>query len=82
MNNTYTNNLVFMNRMNWNLANKRSDNIAGDAQFLDPGNADYRPRATSPAIAMGATTLAPADDIAGVLRSSGRIDIGAFQHGG
>jgi hypothetical protein len=81
-NNTYTNNLVYSNGINWRLKNKtHSGTVSANPQFVSPSTGDYRLKSTSPAIGYGSSRYAPSDDIVGAARpQGGRDDIGAYEY--
>jgi hypothetical protein len=83
--NSVANNLVYANRINFDLASPSSSTktgiISADPQFvyyLAGGGGDYHLKSTSPAISKGFTTYAPATDIDGKLRGA-HIDLGAYE---
>jgi hypothetical protein len=57
-------------------------NIQADPKFVDSGNGDFHLQSGSPAIDAGTSAGAPSVDFDGLLRSDGRIDIGAYEFGG
>ncbi len=58
-----------------------SYNIEGDPQFVNPANADFHLKSTSPAIGMGSSDSAPVTDFDGNSRPTGAgYDIGAFEY--
>ncbi|MES2757179.1 MAG: choice-of-anchor Q domain-containing protein [Pseudomonadota bacterium] len=81
--NTFSNNLVANNGVDWITSTPRRGDIDQDPQFVNyiaAGGGDYRLRETSPAIDRGAPALAPAVDLNGIDRSQGAApDIGAYE---
>ena len=81
--NTFFNNLVSNNTVNWHASTPRRGSIDQDPQFVNyvrTGGGDYRLRETSPAIDRAAPALAPALDLAGIARTHGEgPDIGAYE---
>lgn len=79
---TYTNNLVFGNKVNWGaMRNTHSNDVSADPAFvnyLKDGGGDYRLRVGSPAINRGSATYAPAVDFLGKVRGT-TVDIGAYE---
>ncbi len=58
-----------------------SDNLTSDPMFTDPGKANFRLKAGSPAINKGAPLSVVQTDLDGVVRPQGGvIDIGAYEH--
>jgi hypothetical protein len=85
LNNIYSNNLVFWNRMNLRLRNGLvpTGTVSADPKFARydaSGAGDYRLTAESPAVDAGRRTNAPTTDLDGVARPQcGEIDIGAHE---
>ena len=79
LHNVYSNNLLFGNATNFGLSNGlvAKNTLLVDPRFTNLAGADYHLQTGSPAINAGSTTLAPADDLDGKLRS--QPDIGAFE---
>ena len=74
------NNLVFGNQNDPN-ENKGINYIEKDPQFVDPANADFHLKITSPAIGRGLSADAPAMDFDGKSRPlDEKYDIGAFEY--
>jgi hypothetical protein len=60
---------------------KGSDYVEGSPVFTDASNADFRIKASSPAIDAGFSTFAPGDDFEGNSRPQGTgYDIGAYEY--
>ncbi len=60
---------------------KGSDYVEGDPQFINPANADFRLKSTSPAIEKGSVNSVPHMDFDGNIRPRNiSYDIGAFEH--
>ena len=85
LNNIYSNNLVFRNRMNLRLRNGLvpTGTVSADPKFARydaSGAGDYRLTGDSPAVDAGRRTDAPTTDLDGVTRPQcGEIDIGAYE---
>ena len=86
--NTYKNNLVFKNTTyNWQLRNglKHTGTITSDPLLVGYSRTaafpNFKPSTSSPAIARGLSTYAPATDIDGRPRNASTgYDMGAYQH--
>ncbi|SNQ59951.1 hypothetical protein MNV_1440010 [Candidatus Methanoperedens nitroreducens] len=60
---------------------KGSDYVEGDPQFINPANADFRLKSTSPAIERGSVNSVPDMDFDGNIRlRNASYDIGAFKY--
>ncbi len=60
---------------------KGSNYVEGDPQFINPANADFRLKSTSPAVEKGSTNSVPNVDFDGNMRPrNASYDIGAFEH--
>jgi hypothetical protein len=85
-NNSYLNNLVYLNGTNWDLDPGKSNagTITADPQFVSysrTGTSDFHLKSTSPAINKGLATLAPPTDLDGVARPQNTyFDIGAYEY--
>ncbi len=82
--NTYINNLVYQNVVNWQHHNGTTDSgtLVANPKFVNyirTGGGDYHLQSTSPAITKGAQTYAPATDIDGKVRPVGAVDLGAYE---
>jgi hypothetical protein len=83
--NTYTNNLVALNGINWVLLTSTHTNtvVASNPRFVNyirAGGGDYHLSADSPAIDAGTAGRAPPTDLDGVARPQGAgYDIGAYE---
>lgn len=79
---TYTNNLVFGNKINWGaMRMPHSNDVSANPAFvnyLKDGGGDYRLRSGSPAIGKGSATYAAPLDFLGNVRGS-TVDIGAYE---
>lgn len=79
---TYTNNLVFGNKINWgSMRMPHSNDTSADPAFVNyikAGGGDYRLKAGSPAIGKGAASYAAPADFLGKVRGS-TVDIGAYE---
>ncbi|MFC1845223.1 choice-of-anchor Q domain-containing protein, partial [Thermodesulfobacteriota bacterium] len=73
---TVTTGIIIANTLTSNI-----NNLNVDPLFVDALNDDYRLMAASPVIDIGDDAVAPADDLAGVLRPQGLfVDIGAHEY--
>ena len=60
---------------------KGSNYVEGDPQFINPANADFRLKSTSPAVEKGSANSVPNIDFDGNMRPrNASYDIGAFEH--
>ncbi|RZA34322.1 MAG: DUF1565 domain-containing protein [Lysobacteraceae bacterium] len=85
--NTYKNNLVYKNKVDWRLRNRlvHTGTIGTDPLLVDYSRIaptpNFRPSASSPAIGRGIATYAPPSDIDGRLHDAARgVDVGAYRH--
>lgn len=79
---TYTNNLVFGNKINWgSMRMPHSNDVSADPAFVSyikAGGGDYRLKVGSPAIGKGSATYGAPNDYLGKVRGS-TVDIGAYE---
>ncbi len=81
--NTYTNNLVYQNRIyNFSSGITHTGTVASAPQFVNQAGGDFHLAPTSPAIDRGSPTFAPSVDLDGHARPAGAAyDIGAYEYG-
>ena len=83
-NNRYVNNLVNASGTNWKVSGSVSGSMTGNPMFVNyqvNGLGNYRVQSSSPTIAKGTTSYAPAADIEGTSRAGSAIDLGAYKYG-
>ena len=80
---TYTNNLVFGNKINWgSMRMPHSNDVSVNPAFVNyikAGGGDYRLSSTSPAIGKGSATYAAPADFLGKARGT-TVEIGAYEY--